>query len=1042
MKNKHLLFSFLAFVMAGCIMILTTSWIPKQNYTLPIEKNNLSKIVNPLKIAHADLTWLSKANGDNNKQKRNGSKGSESLNLTWSEMGPDNLSGRTRAILVDKNNSSILYIGGAGGGIWKSTTSGSSWIPINDIAPNLAVSCIAQGSDGAIYAGTGEGLSKCTGSANGSTAFIGGGIYKSTDGTSFNLLTSTIPITKNSDTAAWAFINKIVCDPTNANRVYASTNKGLMRSDDGGTSWENPVNVIANATDVDVSNDGTVVASIGNKCYISNNGNDNTFTCLSGSSAGQLPANGIGRLEMAIAPSNSNYLYASIVNPGGNLYNIYKSDDKGNTWVIIGPGGSSNFQPYATNGLYNNIIAVHPTDPKHIFVGGDNLWELKDSLSTWSQRTINSLAQTNILFLHSGQNTLVFDPTNSNIMYIGSNGGVSKSSDCGQSFITINRNCNTVQCNAISCSPVGKIMVGTKDNGTLFFDPLNHSNPFPKHATNIVGDNGGWSAFSCIDTAAYFTTTEYGLLERSPDGGKTFYSGIDGSSPFFDSKMYANTTGFLPGSSTYASYVTPLLLWENFNDTYAYDSISFTPEFIKNENIKQGDGIRVEYDSTFQRGGQSSAAIVPGSLEIICAGLYVTDDGTGKLIGDVDSTGVNSINYTTGVYKVKFKSPPAYGKSILASYKVQFFANSSIQIASGNYASGNQQGEFNYITPDQINYGDTIKVQDIIQSKFYFGTDSLIWMTKQALRFAIRPLWFKVASISGTGVQCMALSQDGNNLFVGTSNGLLYRVSNLLEAQDSLTADVASSSCVVSSKKLTFNAASNRAITSIAIDPSDASKIVVTLGGYGYSNYIYYCSNALDSVPTFTAKQGNLTNMPVYTSCIPLFNSGTVIIGTEHGIYSIDDITSSSINWNDENTGLADVPVYMISQQKNLFPIVQNYGTLFAATHGRGVFECSKYTSINEPNAQKNSSSNSINVNLYPNPLTDKATISFTLPKAGNVSINIYEISGKMIKSINTKFSAGEQTYSVNFDNMSNGTYFLQFIYNGKSTNKKFVVNK
>ena len=120
---------------------------------------------------------------------RRGSR-SSALNTTllWTEMGPDNVGGRTRAILIDKDNPNLIYAGGVSGGLWKSTNAGLTWniIPGTDQLEFSGVVSICQSSNGDIYFGTGEGAtSNMGGNSNGASAFIGGGIYKSSDGITF-----------------------------------------------------------------------------------------------------------------------------------------------------------------------------------------------------------------------------------------------------------------------------------------------------------------------------------------------------------------------------------------------------------------------------------------------------------------------------------------------------------------------------------------------------------------------------------------------------------------------------------------------------------------------------------------------------------------------------------------------------------------------------------------------------------------------------------------------------------------------------------------
>ena len=104
------------------------------------------------------------------------------ININWQEMGPDNVGGRTRALMLDKDSVNVIYAGGVAGGLWKSTNGGASWKNLFDKFENNAVSCITQAANGDIYVGTGEGHYN-VGSRNGTGVggMIGSGIYKSTD---------------------------------------------------------------------------------------------------------------------------------------------------------------------------------------------------------------------------------------------------------------------------------------------------------------------------------------------------------------------------------------------------------------------------------------------------------------------------------------------------------------------------------------------------------------------------------------------------------------------------------------------------------------------------------------------------------------------------------------------------------------------------------------------------------------------------------------------------------------------------------------------
>ena len=188
---------------------------------------------------------------------------SRALSLDWIELGPNNVGGRTRALLIDQDDNSTLLAGGVGGGLWKSETSGTSWFQVSGIDDFLTVSSICQAKNGDIYVGTGEGL--YTNFGNGAGGLPGNGIYKSTDGgDTFVHLSATTPVA-NKITERWAHVNALAASP-NSNRIYAGTERGLMISTDGGATWiaaSSGTLTTSTITDLAVGPDGTMHASVG-----------------------------------------------------------------------------------------------------------------------------------------------------------------------------------------------------------------------------------------------------------------------------------------------------------------------------------------------------------------------------------------------------------------------------------------------------------------------------------------------------------------------------------------------------------------------------------------------------------------------------------------------------------------------------------------------------------------------------------------------------------------------------------------------------------
>ncbi|MCO6437600.1 MAG: hypothetical protein J5J06_10970 [Phycisphaerae bacterium] len=151
---------------------------------------------------------------------------------SWEWLGPGNIGGRIRTMVIDPQDPRTMLIGSVAGGIWRTVNGGASWSPINDFLPSLSVTTLAMdpGNSKIIYAGTGESFS--------SDGVPGAGVFKSTDGgLSWKQLSATAPTT-NPTTDPWGYVNRVAVSPSDGDIILAATNSGIWRSDDGGVGWQ------------------------------------------------------------------------------------------------------------------------------------------------------------------------------------------------------------------------------------------------------------------------------------------------------------------------------------------------------------------------------------------------------------------------------------------------------------------------------------------------------------------------------------------------------------------------------------------------------------------------------------------------------------------------------------------------------------------------------------------------------------------------------------------------------------------------------------
>jgi len=258
-------------------------------------------------------------------------------------IGPGGMSGRVTAIDVVTNQSDIIYVGTASGGIWKSTSGGVNWTPLfeNQVTASIGAIAIQQSNPDVIWVGTGEGNPR--NSLNG-----GYGIYRSLDA---GKTWTAMGLKKT------RHIHRIIVDPTNPNVVYAAAigspwgahpERGIFKTTDGGKSWEKVLfaNPFTGAADLimDPTNPNKLIAALwehkrdpwffksggkGSGLYITVDGGKN-WTKKTDKDG--LPEGELGRIGLAIAPNKPHIIYA-LVEAKKNA--LYKSSDGGDKWVKV-----------------------------------------------------------------------------------------------------------------------------------------------------------------------------------------------------------------------------------------------------------------------------------------------------------------------------------------------------------------------------------------------------------------------------------------------------------------------------------------------------------------------------------------------------------------------------------------------------------------------------------------------------------------------------------------------------------------------------------
>lgn len=457
--------------------------------------------------------------------------------IVWESMGPDNVGGRIRAFLLHRDSAHLMFAGGVSGGLFRSNTFGQSWYPVNDLQENLNVTCIGQTTDGTIYYGTGEGgYTNLAGTRNGSPAFIGGGVFKSTNssGTSFVRLPST-------NNGTYQVCNAIITHLTDPQQLWVATDNGLYHTLNGGTSWT--LRRGGAVRDVAQDKNGVIYASLSNGAVYKSN--------TDGTSFGTTPINNTilsgGRTAVAVSPEDPNYIYL-LASSGGALAGVYRSTDGGANWERI-VANSSVTDIFGSNrqGWYDNVITVDPQNKNRVYMGGVTLavWDTNEGFREMAS-TFD--APWNTSYVHADKHIITFNMrTNPITMIVGSDGGLHFSQDRA-TWTPRNRGFVTYQAYNVAANELGHVAGGSQDNGTQLINFTGNSfNGKPsQNAISIYGGDGFDIEFSKFNPKTIFVSTYYGRVARTGNSGQS-------SSTFFDDRQ---------DGTVQSDFNTTFTLWE------------------------------------------------------------------------------------------------------------------------------------------------------------------------------------------------------------------------------------------------------------------------------------------------------------------------------------------------------------------------------------------------------------------------------------------------------------------------------------------------
>ncbi|MDQ2818310.1 MAG: hypothetical protein M3T49_08925, partial [Candidatus Eremiobacteraeota bacterium] len=428
--------------------------------------------------------------------------------LKWREIGPAVSGGRIAAVTGVPDDPNLYYIGSAGGGVWKSVNGGASWQAVFEHEPVASIGAIAidPRNHDVVWVGTGE-----TNPRN--DIEYGDGIYRTTDGgkTWTNMgLRDTMQI------------SRIAIDPRNPNVIVVgamgnffkdSPARGIYRTTDGGKTWSKtlyvgPSSGVADLA-ADPNNPDILFAGVWQFrrqpwTFTSGGPQDGLYRSADGGRhwtrlrGRGLPAGIMGRIGLAIAPSDSKRIYAIIESRSGILW---RSDDAGASWSLVSKDTLVDQRPF-----YFTHINVDPKNRDHVYAVSEMLAESKDG-----GRKFKEIAKD----VHVDYHAMWISPKDPNRMMTGQDGGYALSLDGGKTW-SFSRNLAIGQVYHVGindrvpydvCAPL-------QDNNG-FCGPSNSLNDegIPDEAwTRVIGGDGMWAVPDPSDPDAVWTDLQDGRV--------------------------------------------------------------------------------------------------------------------------------------------------------------------------------------------------------------------------------------------------------------------------------------------------------------------------------------------------------------------------------------------------------------------------------------------------------------------------------------------------------------------------------------------------
>ena len=680
--------------------------------------------------------------------------------LSARHIGPALMSGRIIDMETHPTNPRIIYAGTAGGGVWKSNDAATTFNPIfDDYAQSIgAVALDPNDPDNIIYVGTGETWTR-------NSVSVGDGLYKSIDGgTNWKKIGL-----ENSERIA-----NIAVNPNNSDEIYVavlgalwsdSEERGVFKSSDGGASWEkilyeNPRTGCADFV-MDPSNPDVLYASMWEfrRTGWSFESGGKSSALYKSTDAGKswnkihngFPEGDLGRLAIAVAPSNPNTLYTVIEAKEDARKGLYKSEDAGQSWKQLNNDFGITVRPF-----YFSRITVDPKNEDVIVKGG-----LSGSISRDGGLTFKDLGN-----MHSDIHDVVFDINDSDRMYVGTDGGVYRSWNGGTTMeIVENLPLSQFYHVSVDNEEPYNIYGGLQDNGS-WYGPSRATGGVKARDWNSIGPGDGFRVLKHPTKNIIYSEMQGAENIWRYDVDKKLIKTIQPLPKEGDAKLRFNWNAPIAISAFHPDrfYVGSQFLHvsNDMGDTWKIISPDLTTNDKSKQDQSDSGGLSVDNSGAENHTTIFTIAESPLDENVIWVG---TDDGNVQVTTDGGKNWTNTSVEIAGLPKntwVYHIEPSSHDKA--TAYAV-FEGHTSGDMTPYTYKTTDFGKTWkNIITADVVGFVRNIQEDFVNPDLLFLGTEFGLYITLDGGNS-----WTKFENnMPATAVHFIDLQKRTNDLVMGT----------------------------------------------------------------------------------------------------------------------------------------------------------------------------------------------------------------------------------------------------------------------------------